>query len=214
VPKVEKWIPERALEYVSTYIHQELPEPELLTIGFYSHAAWLRKQEGHSDNGLNIHAGEMQLLKDLSLLVEQIPNTKIVIFLHPRERKEEVFDSTKAFYSEQFPSTPFEFSDPAIPSSDGFHLVDMGIAVYSTILYERLFCGYKSFIGNYGMTDFPDPDASLSNICFQSFDALKEQITIAKEESRQEFFKRCDLEGYRFDQYPAYEQLKSNPVLP
>ncbi|NQX91515.1 MAG: hypothetical protein HRT74_05195, partial [Flavobacteriales bacterium] len=62
VKKVEKWIPERALEYVHSYIHEDLPEPEPLTIGFYSHAAWLRKEEGHSDNGLNIHAGEMQLL--------------------------------------------------------------------------------------------------------------------------------------------------------
>ena len=205
--KIHKWIPERAFEYIEKYRRSDLPEPKAKSIGFYSHASWLRNKEGHSDNGLNIHQGELTLLKHLGELLTSEKGVELVIFLHPRERLDSIISETKEFYKTQFPDTPFRFSDPQVQSAEGFHTVDIGIAVYSTILYERLFSGYKSLIGNYGMTDFPDPDSSLANICFQSKEELFEQLQKAFEQNRLSFFNEKNIEGYRFDDYPAMKNI-------
>lgn len=198
-----KWIPERAFEYIDTYQNPNLPEPPARSIGFYSHASWLRAKEGHSDNGLNIHQGELTLLGHLGELLKSEKEVRLVIFLHPRERLDSVIEETEAYYQAQFPNTPFAFSDSNEQSAEGFHKVDLGIAVYSTILYERLFSGYKSLIGNYGMNDFPDPDSSLANICFQSKETLFEQLQQAFDQNRSTFFEEKKITGYRFDDYPA-----------
>ena len=201
---IYKWVPEQSMNYMDLYVKNPRTA-QLNTIGFYSHASWVRKAEGHSDNGLNIHEGEANLLGHLSKILTDKPELKLKIFLHPRERKAEIFERTKAYYQEQFASTKYEFSDPNTPSSNAFDEADIGIAVYSTILYERLFCGFKSLIGNYGMTDFPDPDSSLANICFQSYEALKDKIEQVSTLSNLQFFSEMGLEGYRFNTYPIVQ---------
>lgn len=200
-----KWVPEQSMNYMDLYLKTPRTAQKN-TIGFYSHASWVRKAEGHSDNGLNIHQGETILLSHLSKILAEKPELNLKIFLHPRERKEEIFEKTKAYYREQFPSTKFEFSNPNTPSSNAFDEADIGIAVYSTILYERLFCGFKSLIGNYGMTDFPDTDSSLSNICFQSYEALKDKIERVSNMSDRQYFSEMELEGYRFNTYPIVQE--------
>lgn len=205
--KVEKWIPERALEYIQQYQNPELPEPPKGSIGYYSHGGWLRKASGHADNGLNIHSAELQLMKDLSVWLREAKDKELLIFLHPKEKSADVIEQTKAFYQKHFGEFKYRFADTNKPTSDGFHLVDLGIAVYSTVLYERLFAGYKSIIGNYGMSDFPDPDASLSRICFQSKSALDQALDEAFAVDRQGFFEKNGLLEYRFDTYEACSRI-------
>ncbi len=203
VDRILKWIPERALEYIQIYQNPNLPEPPKFSIGYYSHGGWLRAASGHADNGLNIPQAELALMEDLSAWLSHEPDKELLIFLHPKERQPEVFEQCEAFYKKHFAGIKYRFSDQKKSSSEGFHLVDLGIAVYSTVLYERLFAGYKSLIGNYGMTDFPDPNSSLARICFQSREALFEQLETVFEEDRRTFFKEKGLEDYRFDSYNA-----------
>lgn len=203
VNRVAKWIPERALEYIQIYQNPSLPEPPKFSIGYYSHGGWLRAASGHADNGLNIPQAELALMEDLAAWLSKEPNKELLIFLHPKERQPEVMEQSEAFYKKHFAEINYRFADPGKPTSEGFHLVDLGIAVYSTVLYERLFAGYKSLIGNYGMTDFPDPNASLARICFQSREALFEQLEQSFLEDRKTFFQKNELEGYRFDSYEA-----------
>lgn len=207
VGKVEKWIPERALEYIQQYQNPELPEPPQGSIGYYSHGGWLRKASGHADNGLNIHSAELRLMEDLSVWLREAKDKELIIFLHPKEKSADVIAQTKAFYQKHFGEFNYRFADTNKATSEGFHLVDLGIAVYSTVLYERLFAGYKSIIGNYGMSDFPDPEASLSHICFQSKAALDKALDEAFAVDRQGFFEKNGLLEYRFDTYEANARI-------
>ena len=204
--QIHKWVPEQAMNYIESYIKKP-KKTEENTIGFYSHASWIRKTEGHSDNGLNIHIRETQLLEHLTKILKDKPNLNLKIFLHPRERNMEIFGKTEAYYSRYFPNTKYTFSNPTTPSSRYFDQVDIGIAVYSTILYERLFCGFKSLIGNYDMIDFPDPSSSLTNICFQSYEELKERLEEATKMNHKMFFKQMKLEEYRYDSYPIIKEM-------
>jgi hypothetical protein len=207
VGKVAKWIPERALEYIQQYQNPTLPEPPQSSIGYYSHGGWLRKASGHADNGLNIPTAELQLMEDLSTWLREAKDKELIIFLHPKEKSADVIEQTKAFYQKHFGEFNYRFADTNKATSEGFHLVDLGIAVYSTVLYERLFAGYKSIIGNYGMSDFPDPDASLSRICFQSKSALDQALDEAFAVDRQGFFEKNGLLEYRFDTYEATARI-------
>ena len=203
IDRVLKWIPERALEYIQIYQNPSLPEPPKFSIGYYSHGGWLRAASGHADNGLNIPQAELALMEDLAAWLSKEPDKELLIFLHPKERQAAVIEQCEAFYKKHFPQVKYRFSDPGKSTSEGFHLVDLGIAVYSTVLYERLFAGYKSLIGNYGMNDFPDPKASLAHICFQSRQELFDQLEQSFLEDRKVFFQKNELEGYRFDSYEA-----------
>ena len=202
---IYKWIPEHSVNYMHLYLKNKR-KAQKNTIGFYSHASWIRKAEGHSDDGLNIHQGETMLMEHLSKILAEKPELKLKVFLHPKERKPEMFDKTQAYYHSKFPKTEYEFSDPNAPSSSSFDEADIGIAVYSTVLYERLFCGFKSLIGNYGMIDFPDSDSSLTHICFKSYQTLKEKIERLSAMNNKQFFSEMELEDYRYNTYPIVQE--------
>lgn len=202
--EVLRWIPERALEYTGKYATADAPTPPRRTVGFYSHGGWVRAAQQHTSDGLDIHAQEEALLHVLGRFVQARPDWKLVVFPHPREKAADVVDRTRAHYRQFLPLEQVDLRLAPIPTSQQFEAADIGVAVFSTVVYERLFCGYKTRIFNLSNPDFPAQGTSLNGLCARSEDALLETIEMAAERSREDDFQLLGLTDYRWD---AYAQL-------
>lgn len=203
--RLQKWIPEYGFTYIDQYISLKDEAPSQ-TIGYYSHGGWLRQAQGHTDDGLNIPEAEEQLLKDLGTFLATNSTFKLIIFPHPREKKEAVWNDTIAFYEQFFPQNEHvSINEQGLQTSKAFHHVDIAVAAFSTILYERLFCGYKTFIGNYGMDHFPMKNSSLSPICFNNAATLSSLLLKASELRRNDYFQHFKLNEYHFSAYPYFQ---------
>jgi hypothetical protein len=205
--KTEHWLPEGAFGYIDRYLGHSFP-PRPGIIGYYSHASWVRQEEAHADDGLRIPETESELLGLLGSYLRNRPNRHILVFLHPRERKPELMEKTRAFYTQCLGTGGWSFSEPGIPSTHSFELCDTGVAAFSTIIYERLFCGYKTLIGNFHTPGFPLTESRLNGIVFRNEAEGIEMLETTLGQSPGEFFNQNNIEDYRWD---AYEYFHHRP---
>jgi hypothetical protein len=203
--RYEYGLPESGYTYISNYV-PVFPETRKKTLGFYSHGTWLRRKLGQAEDGLYVDQAEFQLLSDLSKFLRENPDFQLTVFLHPKERKAAYMADTQNFYNQFLEGLNYRFSEDAGGAVHQFHLVDIGVIALSTILFERLFCGYKTIIGSYGITNFPLPQSALEQITFDNFNQLKHLIFKMSEQSEQEFFDQAGMKKYRFDYYPYFSQ--------
>ena len=196
--KITRWIPEKTNQYISRYL-QPLATPSCV-LGFYSHGSWIRELAGHSSDGLNIAEAEKQLMLDLQKFLKANPEYRLIIFAHPREKSDAMYAKTVEHYSQYFDMKTggIQISGKDVKTALAFEQVDIALAAFSTILYERLFAGFKTLIGNYNIPDFPMNGSPLTNICFSNATQLEECIHEASGESTQVFFERCGLSEYTF----------------
>lgn len=208
--EIKKWPPEYAFTFIKKYRNQEDSTGIASNfLGFYSHASWLRKQEDHADIGLNLANEEKSLLQLLATLSSKSNENSLCVFLHPREKKADIFPETKQFYTQAFGES-ISFGNLDLPSSAQFENADIGVCSYSAIIYERLFAGFKILIytpsdGN-NVAKFPLKNSSIRNVCFRNIDELKVLIQKNQTLSRKEFFEVNNLHGYPFwdfDNLPA-----------
>ena len=205
VEKINKWLLESAFLYIDRYIEMD-KEPPSKTVAFYSHGGWLRLAQGHTDDGLNIPAAEKRLLEHLATFVKAHPDFKVLIYPHPREKKDEVWERTQSFYASFFQDLPFEIVPKDTRTTESFEQADIAVASFSTILYERIFCGYKTLIGNFGIAGFPMTNSSLEAICFDTEVALHSQLNALSSMSRDEYFETYGLTEYRYSTYPYFKE--------
>lgn len=201
-----KWFVENAFNYIERYAENTLPEPPSMTIGYYSHGSWIRKEAGHRDDGLNIYDAERRVLADLAKVLKAQSGYRLVIFPHPREKKPDFIERTRAHYTALLPEIDYELSHPDLSTANAFETVDVAVAAFSTIVYERLFCGYKMLIGNYGISSFPIEGSPLRNLCFQSESELNTLLHGAVNLDRRTFFSKNGLAHYRYDSYPYFRE--------
>lgn len=196
VKKVTRWIPERTNEYIDHY-RKGLPTTPK-TLGLYSHGSWLREMQNHADNGLNLPDAEAKLISDISRFMKEHGDFSLTIFAHPKEKKAEVFEQTKAFYAKHFDfgSGRIFFSEPNKSTSSAFDKIDLALSAFSTIQYERLFCGYKTLIGAYAIPEFPLKGSPLENICIRSYADLERMVLEASELSAEAFLEKNGIANY------------------
>ena len=197
VQRVTRWIPERAQLYIRRYLSPLATTPK--TIGFYSHGSWLRAMQSHADNGLRLEYAEERLMQDLSRFLKKYPEYRLVIFAHPREKKVDILQRSREYYSRFFDMNQVEFTGAEVKTAFAFEKVDLAVAAFSTIQYERLFCKFKMLIGNYGIPDFPLPGSALQSICFNSYDAMESLLLKSAALSADDFFTSFGLEEYTFE---------------
>lgn len=200
VKSTAKWPPEFAYTYIDQYVNSKSKESEK-GVGFYSHASWIRKLEGHAKIAMNIGSEEVELLGMINKLdVVLIDKTPVQIFYHPREKNEDMLPATTEFYGTVLSDQMFEFSLLSKSTAQLFNTVNIGLSAYSTIIYERLFCGFKTLV--YTPTDgdnaasFPLPNSAIRNICFRNFEELVRLLEFNAPLSDSEFFSVNGLEGY------------------
>lgn len=186
------------VEQYFTYesIYKDIPVHDFkIDLAYYSHASWLRKSSGHADDGLNIIKFERKLLKCLKRLLESDKSIRLKIYTHPREREPSVVEKTIEFYSEFFEADHIvSFSELGTRSSHEFADVKVGVGVYSTILFERLSCGFPTLIMTPTST-FPLSSSRLSNVVIDETNA-HEKIKGALKLSVQEFFDQHEINDY------------------
>ena len=190
----EFWGPELILEIKDVYKNQKTTNPAL-TIGFYSTGGWLRKLLGHIDQGMKIEEQEMKVkyaLRNYALK----KNISIGIFLHPREKKTEHLEKTKAHYRQLFEGVKYGFMPFDTPNNRLFGEVDLAVAFNTTIMYERLYCGFKCLFVPLELDNFPLKGSPLRNICAYNDAELEEKIEKFISMNKIDYFRLNKIETY------------------
>lgn len=188
------WGPELILDYLNLYKSNEFVPPKN-TIGFYSTASWVRVKEGHINQGVDMYQTELDVLTVLNELGENIESLKIKLFLHPKEKSSLYLSEAKRRYNDLLSDVSFEIVDVSKPSAFYFHEIDLAVAFNSTLMYERLYCGFKSLLMP-NNPNFPIPNSSMENICAKNMSELKELILNSLNLSTFEFFQKNDILHY------------------
>ena len=184
--------PEHYLDYSHLYNDEVAPK---YTLGYYSHGSWVREMQGHADDGLEIAKYEVVLLKWLNELLEKNEQYTLKILTHPKERCKSLDEARQRFYDTHIPISSRVFFAQHEKSTTIFNQVDIGIGVYSTILFERLYCGFKTLIlpPNNG---FPIENSTLNNICIRSESRLASLTELSTHLSPAEFFAKMEMRTY------------------
>lgn len=190
----EFWGPERALENISKYKHAV--ETKKQTIGFYSTGSWIRKLENHIEQGFDMQKMEEEVKFAIKEFCLANPEFNLIIFLHPRERWPKYIDQTLEKYNQDFDRVKFEFSDINVRSSNSFEFADFGIAFQSTIVYERLYYGFKTILMPIGSTNFPVKTSNINTICATSKNDLFQKIASNIKLSNIQFFEKNGINHF------------------
>ena len=190
------WPPEQYIRYASHYMNAPLPPRN--TIGFYSHGEWVRRKKGDADFGMRIQENELFLLNCLATFLTKHPEFQLIIFPHPKERNDKEFEN---FYSSIFKENKMSIAPLGMKSSESFFKVNIGLMAYSTLLFERLSLGYKTFIGTNFPTSFPLEASPLQSLCLSNYETFETSLLVAHEETEKDFFVRKGLENYPLNKF-------------
>jgi hypothetical protein len=194
VKHFDLWGPEKCLMNLSKY--SKPVEIKKNTIGFYSTGAWVRKLEDHSEQGFDMVAAE-ESVKDALLsfcLLRQ--DVELHVFLHPREKWEKYYEEAKKIYHEKFGNIRYKLSEKSDISSLDFERAELGVAFQSTIVYERLYYGFKTLVMPIGTNVFPLKNSPMMNICSFSKDELYTKLNESLGLSSKEFFVKNKIKHY------------------
>ena len=186
--------PEKCLFNIEKYKYDVKTEKN--TLGFYSTGAWIRKLENHNDQGFDMEEKEEEVKLILKEFCKNNPGYKLHVFLHPREKWDKYKQQTQERYTKLFSDIHFELSEKDSLSALLFEKVDVGVAFQSTIVYERLFYGFKTLIMPIGKQSFPVVNSNMKNICSDNKEQLFEQIKKSITKSNLEFFESNGIKHF------------------
>jgi hypothetical protein len=196
------WPPYNAHIFYAKYKNKNKWE-EAGTLGFYSHGEWLRRAEKHANYGGRISEAEEAILGMLGDIVAKNPFYKLRIFPHPKELRPELKAAREEYYLRCIGHNNFEIYIADGGTAQNFAKAEIAIAAFSTILYERLYCGFKTLIGNmYISRQFPMNNSNLNTICFRSQDELEDMLQQYGNMDADTFFSRTGLSDYRMEAFP------------
>jgi hypothetical protein len=193
INETEFWGPENVLENIEKY---KLPvETKKQTIGFYSTGAWVRKLENHIDQGFDMQTMEEQVKLAIKEFCSLNPEYTLLVFLHPREKWPKYMNQTIEKYKKDFEGVKFHLSENT-KSSNSFEEADFGIAFQSTIVYERLYFGFKIIMMPVGTANFPVSEGGMKSICAISKEDLFEKIKSNIYLDNSQFFEKNNIKHF------------------
>lgn len=197
--RLQVWIPEMQITYLDKYKDRSFDIP-INTIGFYSSAFWLRKKLNHSMADIPSYNVEENLLQHLVEYLKQHSHLKLVLFLHPYEkRNERDFKLAQEHYAKVFGEgliNRVEFVNNEFKSTEIFNKVNIGLSVFSTIMFERLSLGFKTILAPMDNTDFPLLSSPFRNVCVYTKEELFKTIDRNIPLSKEEFFETNGISSY------------------
>ncbi|MCH8330928.1 MAG: hypothetical protein IH946_06045 [Bacteroidetes bacterium] len=195
------WPPFESIDYGERYIEKEL-QLELGTIGFYSSGGYMRMLKGDAKSE-DLKVNEYRMYEGLTEAMKGNVAEKLLIFLHPIEKQDEAaLIVAKEHYEKIFQGVRYAIHDPGVVTAEAFEKADLAISVYSAVLYERLFFGFKSlFFMRTEHPHFPVPGSALEKIIARNQDQLTAMISEAMSMSTEDYFERNGLGGYRYDKF-------------
>ena len=199
-----RWLPKSGLDYIHLY-HSKTAAPPSGTVGYYSHASWLRKMNDDNSGEFDLLKAEEQILSCLGKLVANNPSLTLKLFLHPKEKKPENLPLAHQFYSRVI-NGPYNVIESDQNSTFLFDQVDLGIGAFSTVLFERLVCGYKTIIASLNIPDFPIADSAINSICVNDLEDLNDTVTRFSPITKEEYFEQLKLSDFIFQQAEEYPE--------
>lgn len=193
--ELETWGPEQIR--AEQLINLQTDKAPANTVGFYSSAFWLREKLGHVDLGLDLPQRETRILEVLREVKLSHPNMELQVYLHPLEKRPENLEQSLAYYADRLSTTEYRVMDVEVPSTQLFHETSLGVAVFSTILFERIFLGYNTLLAPFQMENFPIENSPLQNICVHDETELKDKLKAALFLSKESFFDKFEVGHYR-----------------
>lgn len=194
----EFWGPERCVEYIDRYKEKSVREKaNNKTIGFYSTASYIRNMEGHISQK-DMLEQENTLKSLLAGYLQKNTSVKLIIFLHPKEKGIKYADTVQDHYLKYFKGLNYTLESSAEPSSYHFEMAELGVSFYSTIIYERLFFGFKCLLFTAPEAAFPIQGTPLSKICANNVASLSDQIDLFLKLTAAEYFSLAELKSRLF----------------
>jgi hypothetical protein len=188
------WGPELILNNIN-YLKGKHLEDYKYDVGFYSSGMWLRKL----DNAIVIDdtsvESEKWLLEEIFKFCKMKGNS-MRIYTHPIEKKIEKREKTLNHYKEYLNHEFVSIQDFEKGSNEEFDKVNICISLFSTLMFERLYCGFKTVLVPIGAKDFPLSGSSMKNLCVYNnaelFNILNECLNI----NSLEFFEKMNIRNY------------------
>ena len=165
------------------------------TIGFYSSANWLREKLGDVDLGHNDRENE-ELLLDALIKICNKRNLALEIYLHPLEKKEKHTANVKSYYEAIINQGNVSIGSLFKASIESFDQVNLAVSLYSTLMFERIFFGFKTILAPWGYPEFPIKGCPFNNICAKDIPDLEKKILHNLPLSRQDFFDKNNIKHY------------------
>ena len=166
------------------------------TIGFYSSGFWVRDKNNainHGFEAVNMELNVLEILKEV--LIKN--NFKLIIFIHPKEKKYDI-ESLNDHYSNILGNKiNFDICNYKEDSSKLFKKIDLGVSFNSSIIHERIYCGFKSLLFK-NNSDFPVKNSPFSYICAKSSQELEDLIISSLKMTTYNFFEKFNLASYSF----------------
>ena len=186
--------PERSFSYLHLYNENSVTPPN--TIGFYSSGFWVRDKNNainHGFEAVNMELNVLEILKEV--LIKN--NFKLIIFIHPKEKKYDI-ESLNDHYSNILGNKiNFDICNYKEDSSKLFKKIDLGVSFNSSIIHERIYCGFKSLLFK-NNSDFPVKNSPFSYICAKSSQELEDLIISSLKMTTYNFFEKFNLASYSF----------------
>lgn len=135
-------------------------------IGYYSSAIWLRSHKGNCEKNTQEEKNEIIILNTLINFIEVNKDYELIVFLHPSEkRNEKQLKESMHFYSTNFNQEFFSFADINKPTNQLFEEINIAVSAFSTIVFERLYLGYKTILAPFkSYMEFPVDNSKIINI--------------------------------------------------
>lgn len=198
--KIATWMPEMQLNYLDLYDKKKIRLPANV-IGFYSGACWLRKKLDHTIlETIGSYDAEEKVLKDLLEYVQKKSNLRLMIFLHPIEKRNKSnLDDAMKYYSaiiNEDLKSKVEFHPSDSPGVFAFDKINIGVSLFSTIMFERLSLGFKCILNPVDKPDFPIANSPFRNICAYSKSELFEKLDKNINLSMEEYLRENNIKNY------------------
>ena len=200
IDQIKNWGPEQIVNAPKYVFEKNKNENKpKYKIGYYSSGYWLRSKNGNVSLG-DFFSVETELIKILDEYAK-IFNIQIIFYLHPKELKEENLVLTKNYYSEIGKNKNIHIPFDKVPSVLTLNDVDLGISIKSTLMFERIYYGYKTLFYCFKQKDFPIKKSSLENIFIDKY-TFNEIISKSLSLKTYEFF-----DYFNIMKYTKYLQL-------
>jgi hypothetical protein len=196
VEKTNLWAPEQILNAPKRFLTiRENEKNSTYDIGFFSSGNWLRAQIGDVDMGHNDKDNEELILRGLIDYAQQ-NNLKLVLFLHPLEKRAEHKVASEVYYKEFLQHNNVSLADTMISSIEGFDDINIGVSLYSTLMFERIYLGFKTILAPFDYDDFPIKQSSLNQICVHNIQQLYAKLDVNLKLTTIDFFETNHLKNY------------------
>lgn len=167
------------------------------TIGFISSGNWLRSHIGKNQVGAHFDASEEQALGWCRSFAEGHPEVSVRIFLHPLEKRSEHLALSMAHFNR----LGFAAGSVLVEASAGMEpeRMDVGVALYSSALLERMHAGYKGVFAQPGMPVDYFMDGPITNVIARDEKAFHDLLAEVLDCPTNQYFDKYGLRGYRWD---------------